>query len=389
MHLRPKLVVFLVGLAALAAAAFCGRAWAQLTDEELVCQRGTINATDDYMTATMSARQNCFEGKLQGTLPATVDCLAPAASTTGDETTDTKLRGAESDLSQKLANKCAGVVLENLGFPGFCDDPDGAPFTVLDHELCILVKANKTINELLQTEYPVAHKTLTGPELTCQADVAGKAASMFLREFRDRTACLLRQFGGTIPLTVDCRAEESRDAPNTGDTQTDNAVVADHNVVLGGIASSCTGIELANLGFPNLCPSPPAVFSLQQLVTCMFVTHHGGPFRLTDLVSPSGSPCGDGVRDSGEACDDGDRSFVRGEACQPDCSATLCGDPDGNGLRNIVDALMILRSSIGVFPCALSVCDLNHDGQVSTSDALRSLQLAVGNPVTLDCPALL
>jgi len=389
MHLRPKLVVLTLGLAALAATAADGRAWAQLTDEELVCQRGTINATEAYLSATMNARQACFQGTLDGSLPSTLDCLAPAAATTGDDATDTKLRRAESDLSQTLAAKCTGVVLENLGFPGFCADADGPPFTVLDHELCILEKSNKTMNTLLQTEYGAATSTLTASELSCQADVASKPAAMFLREFRDRTACLLRQFSGTISSAVDCRAEETRDSPNTGDAQTDSEVVSDHSVVLAGLSSSCSGIQLDHLGFPNLCPSPPAVFSLQQLVTCMFFTHHGSSFRLTDLVSPSGSPCGDGVRDSGEACDDGDRSFTRGEACQSDCSATLCGDPDGNGLRNIVDALMILRSSIGVFPCVLSVCDLNHDGQVSTTDALRSLQFSVGNPVTLDCPALL
>jgi hypothetical protein len=51
------------------------------------------------------------------------------------------------------------------------------------------------------------------------------------------------------------------------------------------------------------------------------------------------------------------------------------------------DALFTLRAGIGLESCALCVCDADNSGNVSATDALTILRAAVGQPVTLNCPA--
>jgi hypothetical protein len=58
----------------------------------------------------------------------------------------------------------------------------------------------------------------------------------------------------------------------------------------------------------------------------------------------------------------------------------------GNSL-SATDALFILRVSVSLDSCELCVCDVNDNGSVSATDALATLNAAVGLPVSLDCPA--
>jgi hypothetical protein len=68
--------------------------------------------------------------------------------------------------------------------------------------------------------------------------------------------------------------------------------------------------------------------------------------------------------------------------------AAKCGQPLSNGAQpTATDALYILRSSVGTVLCTLSACDTSSDCVVTASDALRSLQAAVGRTVKLGCQA--
>lgn len=52
------------------------------------------------------------------------------------------------------------------------------------------------------------------------------------------------------------------------------------------------------------------------------------------------------------------------------------------------DALYILLTAIGQHPpCQPCICDVNDDGGITASDALLTLAFAVGEPVSLTCPA--
>jgi hypothetical protein len=51
------------------------------------------------------------------------------------------------------------------------------------------------------------------------------------------------------------------------------------------------------------------------------------------------------------------------------------------------DALYTLQAAVGIATCAICVCDVDGGGSVAATDALAILRYAVGQPVTLNCPA--
>lgn len=63
----------------------------------------------------------------------------------------------------------------------------------------------------------------------------------------------------------------------------------------------------------------------------------------------------------------------------------VCGDVNGDGVIRSSDALSTLQAAVGLFQCALSLCDANGDGFVRSNDALLVLKFAVGLSVELIC----
>jgi len=63
----------------------------------------------------------------------------------------------------------------------------------------------------------------------------------------------------------------------------------------------------------------------------------------------------------------------------------LCGDPTGDGMITATDALVTLNAAVGLSVCELGLCDASGDGAVTAVDALLILQFAVGGDVTLVC----
>lgn len=77
-------------------------------------------------------------------------------------------------------------------------------------------------------------------------------------------------------------------------------------------------------------------------------------------------------------------------SCSPlDASAAFgdCGQPVSNGSQpSTTDALYVLRTGVGQTTCLPCVCDVNDSGEILVSDALVTLNVAVGLPVMLACP---
>ncbi len=64
-----------------------------------------------------------------------------------------------------------------------------------------------------------------------------------------------------------------------------------------------------------------------------------------------------------------------------------CGDADTSGTVTAIDALTVLRRSVGYgATCDICVCDSNGDKRIMASDALLVLQAAVGFSSALACP---
>jgi hypothetical protein len=283
------------------------------------------------------------------------------------------------------------VTIEKLGFPGLCPDPFGPPYDTFDHEQCLLEKANATIDRLLDIEHPpLPDIALTSEELTCQDTLATKASNMFRKEVERRAVlCEQRRLEGAIAAGVNCRAEEDPLAPGTGSDQIDDNIVLAHDDVLRGIAVSCERANLAHLGFPHLCPAGTGgLFSVAALTECMYVSHHRRLIEFVDTLLPSTRMCGNCEIDgeNNEQCDDGDNLWARGQICRTDCTlVTNCGDPDDSGTVTVRDALFILRAAIALEVCHLSLCDVNGDGVINSTDALLTLRKVVGIGVDFTC----
>ncbi len=64
----------------------------------------------------------------------------------------------------------------------------------------------------------------------------------------------------------------------------------------------------------------------------------------------------------------------------------LCGQPITIGAKpKAVDALFVLRSTVALTSCFPCVCDVDNSGEITASDALAVLKVAVGAQVTFSC----
>jgi hypothetical protein len=94
----------------------------------------------------------------------------------------------------------------------------------------------------------------------------------------------------------------------------------------------------------------------------------------------TGHQCTDGVCVAGSQCD------LQCNHCSGDACVSSCGVPaSGGGSPTAVDALFMIRSAVGLIACAPCVCDVDGSGTVNVSDALRTLQRAVGIDIELSC----
>jgi hypothetical protein len=64
----------------------------------------------------------------------------------------------------------------------------------------------------------------------------------------------------------------------------------------------------------------------------------------------------------------------------------LCGDGSGDGQISATDALFALQVAVGAAECLPCICDVSGGGGTTATDALLTLQAAVGQPVELACP---
>jgi hypothetical protein len=361
-----------------------------LTTAELRCQRLTNKATTLYLNNVFNARRDCYVEQMKGALPLANDCRAPIDEGTGLEDTDERLRSAQAKILSDIATTCLTVDLAVLGFPGTCEDPDGAPFTAFDLELCIRNASDEITDTLLGIENPEVEFVYELPQRNCQAAISRKSSKLFINEFTARANCSYKQLNRNILEldNVDCRAEAEREAPETRHTPTDDDIISAHNKVLRELANDCRSIDLQGIGFPNECPSGAGnVFPLFSLVECLFVSHHEELIGFLDTGNPLTTNCGNGFINDFETCDDGDNEWLPGEVCNAICIANVvCGSPLDNGEPTINDALYILRAAVGLETCADSLCDVDGNGIVNTSDVLLVLRLVVGLPGEFNCP---
>lgn len=59
--------------------------------------------------------------------------------------------------------------------------------------------------------------------------------------------------------------------------------------------------------------------------------------------------------------------------------ACFAGDANGDGIINVLDANLIMRKALSGFsPSDISICDLDNNGDISTSDAVLAIRIGMG-----------
>jgi hypothetical protein len=70
-----------------------------------------------------------------------------------------------------------------------------------------------------------------------------------------------------------------------------------------------------------------------------------------------------------------------------DLITPACGDGDEDGESDASDALFTLQAAVGSRSCAACLCDVNSSAALTAADALIVLRAAVGTPSPFTCPA--
>ncbi len=124
---------------------------------------------------------------------------------------------------------------------------------------------------------------------------------------------------------------------------------------------------------------------------------YGEPFSHTGILasadrSESGGSTGDdrnvygyilGWTVPGEPCGD---TPVGGLTTGPTIAATIAPAADERVIT-ASDALVILRTAVGLLDCVLCICDVDSSGAITATDALAVLRNSVGLSGDLNCPA--
>lgn len=147
------------------------------------------------------------------------------------------------------------------------------------------------------------------------------------------------------------------------------------------------GTSLAGDVYPG---SHPGLSTYTEMLSVGDTLFFGADNGLVgpELWALSIGGCGNGVVDGAEECDDGDRAHVLGDSCDEDCAAMPCGTPVTGREHTkplASDALWALRAAVGTVACDIDVCDVDVDGKIHASDALRILKAAVGLDIALRC----
>lgn len=78
---------------------------------------------------------------------------------------------------------------------------------------------------------------------------------------------------------------------------------------------------------------------------------------------------------------------IRGQRFRIGSLVPLCGDGNDDGFLGVFDALSILQAAVGVSICEDCLCDVDGSGRTTAIDALHVLRASVGQPFDPRCPA--
>jgi hypothetical protein len=129
----------------------------------------------------------------------------------------------------------------------------------------------------------------------------------------------------------------------------------------------------------------------QRLLRCLISAWHGDAWwnPIVEIVEARDLQ-GQLVEISGKLCLDCGRSQPPnwGAPSPSDydtCGSNVCGDVVADGVLNVTDALLLLKTAVGTDPKYIQRHDVDRSGELTAMDALRVLRRAVELPGVLYC----
>jgi cysteine-rich repeat protein len=319
---RGSVLAFSVALIGLFATASSAQTdGSALTADDLACRAGLEKVSGNYQKKATSTRQRCLRRIFSGQQAAATDCIAGQ----GDAKTAERLSDLDDRVSARLPRKCTGANLEELGFPGVCQDTVSPPgvFDVNDLSRCVIDRNDEIIAEMLEQEYP-PEIFVPSRYVKCINGVGRKANGMVASAVAARSECSVRDERDPF-FSLDCRQEMIPYGPGTADERTNDRVINSYVTLLGGMPRSCATVNLDLLDYTDDCTDETGgAFTAFDLKLCLFDSHRGFIDDVVDISFPPGPACGNGIVEGEEVCDDG--NDVDTDACTSSCEDAFCGD---------------------------------------------------------------
>jgi len=261
------------------------------------CQRQIAKSSGKLLKAYLKEIRKC---KLQD-LKEPGACPVPNAAAIAE---------AESKVASEVDEKCSALGSSQvavMGFPGFCTDLDGPPFTVTNVKQCMVEIHESQGNSASQVVFGTTSGPLSGNVFKCQAGIASAAAKFLSNTLKALQKCRDGIDGGKLVWNpAECESE-----PRSA-----KRLTAAFDKLQKVILAKCTDADVQAL---DVC-DPPATTALEA-VSCLRDSHEMLTRDLARFEYADPPSCGDNfVNQPGlEECDGTDDGACPG----------ACGAPGG------------------------------------------------------------
>jgi cysteine-rich repeat protein len=306
-------------------------ATAAKTDEER-CRAAVVLTARRATTLAIVARTRCVRQRMNGRIPASVDCMADPSQLggngTGDEKTDAllaKLVKHRDRNDRRVEAACQGVALAPLGVADVCTPAVSTPDGLSE---CAVFDLGKPAGDSLAALLNVpAAPPRPGSNLRKCFVVVDRAVRFNARVLTETAHDCFTLADQVAVSNAGCLATVAPPGivNTTGFAEIDDALWKRVTRFRNQIHDFCAGIDLAKLGFDAVLTDPTVPpLTVDDLYAELFDAVLSSVTALNAALFPSVPFCGNGTVDVGEQCDDGDRDSCDG--CERDCSLPGCGN---------------------------------------------------------------
>jgi cysteine-rich repeat protein len=307
------LLAVAVGLAASSEAATTERRVARCTQ---AIARSAIRET----VAVGSARDLCLAGVALGSLPASTECRVGPLPVELEN-----LRNQAFDRSARgMASACGELSLRTVDAAASCRLRVDLGISTENLATCLDEDIEAALVEPLASRWPILSGPLPADAARCLRRLATAARSLLERELTLRLSCLWRR-ARTGTDDTDCRTSLPALGAAAENGRLARRLRGIEHRWLARTDTTCQRFTALPLAWPQTCGGMSATSA--DILSCNIQHARAAVRSLVDLAYPLGVTCGDLVLGPDEECDTGpDNSDVRPNACRRNCQLPYCGD---------------------------------------------------------------